>query len=482
MTISAAVLDTAGAQDGAVERVIDKIRTAGLQPPAAEDLTPFSDIKRFEERWHADRKLRAAYAESPRRVCGAVGLRVDPEIVRPLWDPAAGERSEAAVPPVLARYLEFASRRLRRFRDDIAAVPADPRFAGWRQRQIYRHNLETPVLFNLNPHIPASFELSRGCSVGCWFCYLSPPKLEDVFRYTPETARLWRGILEVVRDIAGPSARMSICYAGTDPFDNPDYERFAEDFAAVIGEPPYTSTAIPMRDIERTRRLIAVSPLDRLRFSVLSLGMLSKIHAAFSPEEMLPVIVGLRNEGSMEARFIQFAGRARENVTRYRKFRAEEPLINTPSCETGLKFNLVERTIKLASPCAPSERWPLGYRVYDQARFETSADVRRIVEDMIDRHMARTASELPVLRFQSCLRFEPMNAGFALVGPYLRQRFEAAPERPFMARLGELIQSGQYSAERAIARLREEYGTTRAAMEAALDELFRLGVLDEGSA
>ena len=65
--------------------------------------------------------------------------------------------------------------------------------------------------------------------------------------------------------------------------------------------------------------------------------MLSKIHAAFSPEEMLPVIVGPRNEGSTEGGLINFAGRARENVTRYRKFRPERPLIETPSCETGLK-------------------------------------------------------------------------------------------------------------------------------------------------
>jgi hypothetical protein len=52
-----------------------------------------------------------------------------------------------------------------------------------------------------------------------------------VFRYTPENARLWRGILEAVRDVAGPWR--SICYSGTDTFDNPEYERFIEDFAAV---------------------------------------------------------------------------------------------------------------------------------------------------------------------------------------------------------------------------------------------------------
>jgi hypothetical protein len=48
--------------------------------------------------------------------------------------------------------------------------------------------------------------------------------------------------------------------------------------------------------------------------------MLSKIRAAFSPEGMLPIIVGLRNDGSTSARLMRFAGRALENVTKYHKF------------------------------------------------------------------------------------------------------------------------------------------------------------------
>ena len=38
-------------------------------------------------------------------------------------------------------------------------------------------------------------------------------------------------MLEAVRGVAGPWR--SICYSGTDTFDNPEYERFIEDFAAV---------------------------------------------------------------------------------------------------------------------------------------------------------------------------------------------------------------------------------------------------------
>src|SRR3954469_8379036 len=72
-------------QDRAVERVIEKLKQAGLQPPSPDDVILFSGIKRFEERWGADRKFRAAYPADPRRVGEAYGLRVDPEIVRPVW-------------------------------------------------------------------------------------------------------------------------------------------------------------------------------------------------------------------------------------------------------------------------------------------------------------------------------------------------------------------------------------------------------------
>ncbi|WP_271565246.1 radical SAM family RiPP maturation amino acid epimerase [Bradyrhizobium sp. CCBAU 11386] len=468
------------AADETSERTLHLFELAGLQPPAADDVTPFSDIKRFEERWHADPTFRSAFIQDPDRVAATFGLRVDPELVRPIWDPEHSGDDESKSPPVWVRYRDFQRRGTKHLLDATAASqPADPRFARWRQRQIYRANLEIGVSLTPNPHIPASFELSRGCSVGCWFCSLSPPRLDDVFRYTPEHARLWREILEVIGGVSGPAARRTICYSGTDPFDNPDYERFVDDFVSTFGDVPFTSTAIPTRDVERTRRLLAISPAYRVRFSVLSVGALAKIHAVFSPEETLPVLFGLRNEGATDARSLNFAGRARDNVAKYRKYQPERPVISTPSCESGFKFNLAERTIRLVSPCAPDDRWPMGYRVYDEASFETGGDVARIVEDMMSRHMTRTASDLPVLRFPNHLRYESINTGFALIGRRLRQRFEDTSDMPSMARLGELIASARHNASAIGTLLDRECGVRREATTATLEDLFNLGALEE---
>lgn len=463
--------------------VTDRIRRAGLTPPDPEDVSPFSNIKRFLERWRADLQFRESFPRDPRAVSGSFGLKADPEEMRPFWHAESRQRllrGEVAHAPVVQRFLAFQEQLSQhmiamRRRLTIAA----PRFDQWRQRQIYRTNLENGTSLALNPHIPASYELSRGCSVGCWFCSSSPPALGDVFRYTRENAKLWREILEAVAEIAGAAARMTICYSGTDPLDNPDYERFIADFAAIHGELPFTSTALPVRDCARTRALIGISGPNRLRFSVLSVGMLNKIHAAFTPEELLLVQIGLRNEGSIESRFLHFAGRARERLTTYRRHVPGDPHVDTPSCESGFKFNLPDRVIRLSSPCAPDDRWPMGYRVYDEARFQDAPDVRRILAGMIARHMPPEIGHSTIVRFQRCLNFEPSDHGFNLTSPHLRQRFENTPVTSFLGQLGALVHSGRHTAGQLVDRLAVESAAPPESVNEVLNRWFRLGVLDD---
>jgi radical SAM family RiPP maturation amino acid epimerase len=458
-----------------LETVIDCIRNAGFSPPDPEDIERFAHIKRFRERWRADPQFRASFRYDPGGTAAAWGLKAAPEEVRPFWD----ERHRDGRSPVIERYLAFHRQWTQRVRERLRAVPTDSRLAAWRQRQIYRLNLEVGA-WSFHPHITASFELSRGCSVGCWFCSSSPPKLSDVFRYTAENARLWREILESARAVSGPTlAKLSICYSGTDPFDNPDYERFLDDFKAINGDSPITSTALAVRDPERTRSLIGICGPNQLRFSVLSVGMLNRIHKAFTAEEMLLVLVSLRNEGAVDSHLMRFAGRAREREKTYRKHRPGEPLIHTPACVSGFRFNLVDRVIQLVSPCGPDDRWPMGERVYDEAQFDDANDVRRILEEMMARHMPVEPDEERTLRFHRHLQYEQDAGGFKLTTVHLRQRFEETPEAPFMGRLGALVESGGHTPAQIGDILAAERGVPRESVRLALNDLFRLGLLDD---
>ena len=78
--------------------------------------------------------------------------------------------------------------------------------------------------------ISACFELADGCSGNCLFCCLLDAKsLSAYFCYTPKNQLLWQEILHNTREVLGEIAGSSICYFGTEPFDNPDYEKFITD-------------------------------------------------------------------------------------------------------------------------------------------------------------------------------------------------------------------------------------------------------------
>ena len=54
------------------------------------------------------------------------------------------------------------------------------------------------------------------------------------------------------------------------PLDNPDYEAFADDYRAIAGAYPPLTTALALRDPERTRRMLDRFDADVCRFSILT--------------------------------------------------------------------------------------------------------------------------------------------------------------------------------------------------------------------
>lgn len=371
----------------------------------AGELEAVARVKRFRERLIADGAFRAALRSGTRGpaalVFGRFGVPDDPEAVRPLWDLELGHRVWNA--PELAGWPDVLA--WKGWNDDLArhralgtAWPSrtcpDRRFVAWRDRQVRRAAAELgPAHAALN-HPLVAYELSSGCTVGCWFCGVAAAGFRGAARFADD-GPLWRGMLAAMVDLFGPAAATGFCYWATDPADNPDYPAFAEEHARVTGCLPQATTAAPLRDPAFTRRLLAQADAHRTaptRFSITSLRQLLALFAEFPARELLGVELVPQMRGSLMPKAP--AGRARGHPRAAAP--AEEPgsaaaPIATIACVSGFLVNLPERTIRLISPCAASDRRPLGYRVHAVAGFRDAAGYRDQVARLVEDHMGETA-------------------------------------------------------------------------------------------
>lgn len=257
--------------------------------------------------------------------------------------------------------------------------PDNSKMKKWRDRQFGRCKMSFPDRAEGNVHIPVVYELSSGCSVGCDFCGVGAKGLQAVYRYNDENAGFFRQILEVSNSIIGEAAKYAGVYFATEPLDNPDIEKFHKMFVNMNGQTPQITTAVPVRDIERTRKLIAT--LDEnsnmfFRFSVRSLDEFNKIMESFTPEELLYVELLPQYSEAPANNFVK-AGRSRN----------EEGIETSISCISGFLVNMCEKTIKLTTPVLPSDEFPEGMAIILNEKFATIEEYEAILKKAISEKM-----------------------------------------------------------------------------------------------
>jgi radical SAM family RiPP maturation amino acid epimerase len=358
-------------------------------------------VRTFVTLWNCDSRFREDLSIDCRAAAAARGFDFDPEELRMFWDPGfrhevakmSPEQVRTSVSPIELIWIELRERakdRARKVR--IESVPADPRFAAWRERQILRCNSSFSAYFaDSIPHIPFAVELSKGCSVGCWFCAVSAPRLDGHFGYTAENADSFRSILRALARVTGrPAGRWGVLFWATEPFDHPDYERFCLDFAEEFGAVPITTTAQGWKDMLRTRKFISFADAhgrSYVRLSVLNLRILDRYLSELSPSDLADVtFVPVNRESVIPT---TKAGRARLKWPRHwPAFDVSKNSETSISPMSGFLLNLVERSVKLISPCPSSEQWPDGYFVHDQDKYEHATELPAILEQLIERNMS----------------------------------------------------------------------------------------------
>jgi len=458
------------------ERSVDEVRT-------------LARIKRFLERVMGDDRFRDALkqnVEDPRPVAASIGVDLDPRLMRPLWQHGYThlrfEKADAAYPLAIAwdRYIGQMLQHRDFLKSQACTNGVNPRFDAWRARQILRTSSECGLSGNAITHPLAAYELSDGCSVGCWFCGISADKFKGNFVYTTENAALWRGVQQTMVELFGDAAQSAFGYWATDPMDNPDYPRFIDDMWRITGYLPQTTTAAPLRDVARTRSVLAMFDDHGSitnRFSILTRTILERVHDEFTPDELMGVELVLQNK---EALMIKApAGKARDRAETL-KARGEDPKLSllqgdhsTIACVSGFLINMVKGTVQMVTPTRPTPRWKNGYKVLGTRFFDSTPSYRRAIESLLDAASVELRSDLPV-RLRPDLQVEDTANGFAMFTRSVRHECRAG----FDVDLKGLLQSGEQTYGSIVEHLVGR-GEDVLVVDQVLEDLFLNGLLME---
>ncbi|MET4279241.1 MULTISPECIES: radical SAM family RiPP maturation amino acid epimerase [unclassified Bradyrhizobium] len=456
-----------------------------------EQLRTLSHVKRFTERLAGDVEFRKALSENldaPRTVTERYGIEVDPMEMLPLWHGGYQKyrfKPESAQWPLATMWDEHLREMLRHrdlLRDEGEMSTINPRFHAWRERQIRRCNDELGASSLSVTYPIIAFELSEGCTVGCWFCGLSADRFKGYYDYSKEQAERWRGVVGVASEVFGSAARTGFCYWATDPMDNPHYDRFLFDYYRITGALPQTTTAAPLKDQALTRRVLRLFNLYGTtpnRFSVLSNAHLNQIHMTFSPEELLGVELILQGKEAPTAK--AFAGRARERKGKLMSAINDDATAlperdhTTIACVSGFLVNMQQGRLQLVTPVPGSERWPLGYRILGERFFRTPDEFREGLQSMIDQYMLESpAPHLPI-RFRRDLQYKAGNRYFQLRARNMEHR---VPDDIAPISVGDLIAFGNCTASELVMRVTTD-GTSVLAVADLLDRLYAAGVIED---
>ena len=468
---------------------------ASLQPAGWEkwrDPSHYSSdlplYKKAIERWVNDFKFRDRYEANPSEslrskgfICEPLDLDIiiDPEIAK-TYAPGSSE-----LPILPAQYRQFINTKKQHCLEIRDIHPQHQKWAAWRHRMVastfWR---DSPHKHAKLVHAPFSIELTRGCTVGCWFCGVDAEKYQGHVEINGKTEAIWRSLLTSLRSVAGiDAAQHGFCYWATDPLDHPDYEWFLEEFHSILNYWPQTTTAQGLKHAPRMKRLFATIKEKRAfiqRFSMTRSTDFDAIHDYFTPEELFLCELIPQYDDRLSKKAT--AGRVRKLVLNKQQQNKPIPfyynLESTGSiaCVSGFLGNLVQQSLKLITPCEASDRWPLGYRILDERHFDDPNEIETLLLDMLENSLNDRLMPTDTLTPFRGVKFSASDSETLCLSKFGYSW--SIPGVGYAPQLAELLSSGSITVNKICAE-RSKMGVDPIQTCLTLTRLFNQGIFDE---
>ena len=491
-----------------------------FQGYSPEQIQTISEVKRFNECFHGDRKFRAAveaggrFSDEQRQTLKDIGVSFEPEAMAPMWlhreivdnlhvlvttykslDKAPAEVQAALAPyPEMRLWLEWCYRINQASMIQKLLVSCkktiSPEYTAWRGRRVAATRNELGPFGWALDHPSFAVEMAVGCSVGCGFCAFDAGKLETVFDLSqPHNRERVRDVALGMSNVLGWPVTHGMLYWSTEPHDNPHYVRLLEYWQELTGAILCTATA--RSDEKWVGDLIGYyskGPVQWPRISVLSRKIMYNLHKTFTPMEMRDTTLLMQQKDGEELRGKVPGGRDRmlkqligaddlRDVDFENLPEGFEPPQGSIACISGLLVNMVNRTLKLISPCYTTMEFRYGYRVFDETTFEPrEGGFETALRRVVDRSMVtRPYPEMP-MRWRDDFKFVPRPDGFTLLSPTTRRDFRRGEIHLLTA---DLINRGDMSYEQVIDAMSDNENVGPMAALAMINSLFSKGYLCE---
>ncbi len=401
------------------------------------------------------------------------------------------QRSDALdqISEINFRYRQYCENKwdLRNRMRKSLCIPTHEKLKKWRQIQMARGNGSMGGTNEAFIHNILNFEMSVGCSVGCPFCGVGAMKLQKVFFHTEENQKLFIDVLNVCKELFGDAAGRGTLYLASEPLDNPDYEKFEDDFFEIFKRIPQITTAVPNRNPERTRKLVAeLYEKNSLihRFSIRSLEEAELAFKNFTPKELASVELLPQFEEAPGFHAFSTAGGQRQHLiekegsVEQMELDMDEDDPGSICCVDGFVVNFCEKSIKVITPCRADMHYPDGVAGSGKVYFTDAEDFRDKITGLIDDYMVISVPSDVKLKIYPYFKMIETEDGHMLESIHGGYRIPIEKSGlSGMKRTVELLMEGKYTKEEIVNIVVDEMDVAPERVFWDITQLYRAGAI-----